>query len=55
MAQKNAGLLAIQILAIGDEKLDKKMVEYKKKLENQVLEKGGKLEKLGVKKYLAQK
>lgn len=36
---KNAGLLAVQMLAIGDKKLQKKMIEYKKKLEKESLQK----------------
>jgi 5-(carboxyamino)imidazole ribonucleotide mutase len=36
---KNAGLLAVQMLAISDKRLLKKMVEYKKRLEKESLEK----------------
>jgi 5-(carboxyamino)imidazole ribonucleotide mutase len=36
---KNAGLLAVQMLAISDKKLMKKMIEYKKKLEKDSLKK----------------
>lgn len=36
---KNAGILAAQILATHDEDLLKKVIDYKKKLENEVLEK----------------
>lgn len=36
---KNAGLLAIQMLAISDKKLMNKMIEYKKKLEKESLKK----------------
>ncbi|HAP35149.1 MAG TPA: 5-(carboxyamino)imidazole ribonucleotide mutase [Bacteroidetes bacterium] len=36
---KNAGLLAVQMLAISDKKLMKKMIEYKKKLEKESLKK----------------
>lgn len=49
---KNAGLLAIQILALSDESLNKKLEDYKKKLETGVMEKNEKLENLGYKKYL---
>jgi 5-(carboxyamino)imidazole ribonucleotide mutase len=48
---KNAGLLAIQILALSDEKLQKKLMRYKNELRKSVLEKAEKLEKLGYKKY----
>lgn len=40
---KNAGLLAVQILAISDKSLEEKMVEYKKKLADGVEEKAKKL------------
>ncbi len=36
---KNAGLLAVQMLAISDKRLMKKMIEYKKKLEKESLKK----------------
>ena len=41
---KNAGLLAVQILATSDKNLEEKLVEYKKKLALGVEEKAGKLE-----------
>ena len=49
---KNAGLLAIQILALADKSLEKKLVAYKKKLGNEIKIKGAKLKKIGYKKYL---
>lgn len=48
---KNAGLLAIQILAVNDKKLEKKLLEYKKNLSNSVIKKTNKLKELGVTKY----
>lgn len=48
---KNAGLLAIQILATSDKLLEKKLIAYKKDLALGVLKKAEKLEKLGWKKY----
>ncbi len=36
---KNAGLLAVQMLAISDKRLMKKMIEYKKNLEKESLKK----------------
>ncbi len=36
---KNAGILAVQILAVWDESLLKKMIEYKKKLEAESIKK----------------
>jgi len=49
---KNAGLLAIQILATDDKKLQKKLLDYKKDLSNSVIKKTNKLKELGVDKYL---
>jgi 5-(carboxyamino)imidazole ribonucleotide mutase len=49
---KNAGLLAVEILATADEVLSKKMVDYKKKMADSVNEKAKKLESGGYKKYL---
>lgn len=49
---KNAALLAIQILAVSDNKLQKKLIDYKKNLEKNVLEKSNKLSKIGYRKYL---
>lgn len=50
---KNAGILAVQILATGDEAILKKVDEYKAGLEREVLGKGEKLVKTGHKKYSA--
>jgi 5-(carboxyamino)imidazole ribonucleotide mutase len=52
---KNAGLLAVQILATADETLTQKLVDYKKKMEEQINAKGKKLEEIGYKKYLENK
>lgn len=52
-AAKNAGLLAIQILALSDKNLDKKLEEYKNKMSKEVKTKGEKLLKIGYKKYLS--
>ncbi len=49
---KNAGLLAIQMLALGDESLQKKLSDYKQKLADGVVAKAQKLENEGFKKYL---
>ena len=49
---KNAGLLAVQILAISDKKLEMKMIEYKMKLSEDIDKKTKKLEKVGWKNYL---
>ena len=54
-AGKNAGLLAIQILALADKNLEEKLVEYKNKLEEDNKVKGEKLSKIGFKKYLENK
>ncbi|MCR4328396.1 MAG: 5-(carboxyamino)imidazole ribonucleotide mutase [Patescibacteria group bacterium] len=52
---KNAGLLAIQMLAISDKKLQKKFLDYKKGLEKSLIAKAQKLEKIGFEKYLREK
>jgi len=49
---KNAGLLAVQILATSDKNLENKMVAYKEKMNVEVKAKGEKLLKVGYKKYL---
>jgi 5-(carboxyamino)imidazole ribonucleotide mutase len=49
---KNAGLLAIQILAIKYPELRAKLKNYRTKLKEMVLEKGKKLSKEGYKEYL---
>ena len=49
---RNAGILAIQMLALSDKNLEKKLVAYKKKLSVEVKAKGEKLSKIGYKKYL---
>lgn len=51
-AAKNAGLLAIQILALSDKKLEKKLIIYKQKLKQTIIAKNKKLLKIGFKKYL---
>jgi phosphoribosylaminoimidazole carboxylase PurE protein len=51
-AARNAGLLAIQILATSDKTLEKKLVDYKQKMADEVKAKGEKLQKIGFKKYL---
>lgn len=40
---KNAGILALQILATSDKNLEKKLIEYKKKLASSVEEKAAKM------------
>lgn len=49
---KNAGLLAVQILAINNKNLAKMLQDYKKKMEEQINTKGKKLKEVGYKKYL---
>lgn len=41
---KNAGILAVQILATSDKALEEKLIKYKKSLENKVEEKAKRLE-----------
>lgn len=52
---KNAGLLAVKILAASDENLSEKLTEYAKNLEGSVLEKSEKLNTEGYEKYLKDK
>jgi 5-(carboxyamino)imidazole ribonucleotide mutase len=49
---KNAGLLAAKILGTFDKKIQDKVQLYSKNLENTILEKSAKLDKIGYKKYL---
>lgn len=49
---KNAGLLAVQILATSDKKLEKKLIDYKRQLSEGVEKKGEKLKKVGWEEYL---
>ncbi|MDI3328761.1 MAG: 5-(carboxyamino)imidazole ribonucleotide mutase [Alicyclobacillaceae bacterium] len=51
----NAGLLAAQILAVGDEALARRLSEYRAKMAAQVEEKDADLQKLGVEGYLARR
>lgn len=51
----NAGLLAVKILAIADDKLAKKLEKYNKGLEDMVLSKNETLQKKGSDKYLSKK
>ena len=51
-AGKNAGLLAIQILALSDKNLEERLTSYKNKISDEIKVKGDKLEKIGYKKYL---
>lgn len=49
---KNAGLLAVQVLATSDPELAKKLDSFRTKQKNSVLDKTEKLKTLGVEKYL---
>ncbi len=49
---KNAGLLTVQILALSDISLLKRLREFKQKMNVEVKSKSKKLEKVGYKKYL---
>ena len=51
----NAGLLAVQILAVSDTVLAEKLIAYKKNLGESVQKKADKLEAVGYKKYLEEK
>ena len=52
---RNAALLAIQILATSDKKLEKKMIEYKKSLAENVEKKAQKLKEVGLERFLEEK
>lgn len=52
---KNAGLLAIQILAISDKILADKLIEYKHQLKTEIETKAHRLEESGVNLYLKEK
>jgi 5-(carboxyamino)imidazole ribonucleotide mutase len=49
---KNAGLLAVQILASQRQELLERVLEYRGNLERSVLEKQAKLEDIGYREYL---
>ena len=51
-AAKNAGILAVQILALADKTLEEKLIAYKKKMSDETEAKGEKLLEVGYKKYL---
>ncbi len=51
---KNAGLLAIQILAAFDPQLSQKLTHYRQQLETGVMEKQSQLEQMGYQAYLKQ-
>lgn len=52
---KNAGILAVQMLAIGNTALERKLINYKKEQAQKVKEKGENLEKIGWQEYLSGK
>lgn len=52
---KNAGLLAVEILATSDDNLAQKLGDARKKMAEQINEKAKKLEEMGYKKYLESK
>jgi 5-(carboxyamino)imidazole ribonucleotide mutase len=49
---RNAGILAVQILAISDKSLQKKLSKFKESLDREVTRKAKKLEKVGFHIYL---
>jgi 5-(carboxyamino)imidazole ribonucleotide mutase len=52
---KNAGILAVQIIATSDMTLRSKVMEYKKKMGASILKKDSELQEKGFKKYLEEK
>lgn len=51
-AGKNGGLLALQILATSDKKLQEQLLTYKENMNVEVKAKGSRLSEIGYKKYL---
>ena len=49
---KNAGILAAEIIGAGDEAVRQKVIDYKKKMEKDVLAKAEKIEERGFKVYM---
>lgn len=49
---KNAGILAAQVIGAGDKEVLQKVLEYKKKMEKEVVAKAEKIEERGFKKYM---
>ena len=49
---RNAGILAIQILATSDKNLEDKLIAFKKKMSDETEKKGERLLEVGYKKYL---
>ena len=49
---RNAALLALQILATSDKKLEKKLIEYKKSLAENIEKKSKKLKEIGLQKFI---
>ena len=49
---RNAGILAASILGISDKKIEKKVLQYKKNLEKEVVIKVQKIRKKGFRNYL---
>ena len=49
---KNAAILAIEILSINNKNLSEKLVNYRKEMKEQILNKDEKLNKIGYQKYL---
>ncbi len=51
----NAALLALEILALNDDKICKRLIEYRKKMAGDVVNKDRKLKEIGASAYLADK
>ena len=49
---KNAAILAIEIIALNNKSLSEKLLQYRKEMKEQILNKDEKLNKLGYQKYL---
>ena len=49
---KNAAILAIEILAINNKSISEQLLQYRKEMKEQILNKDERLNKLGYQKYL---
>ena len=54
-AAKNAGILAVKILALNDENLKQELIKFSQSMKDEVNKKSAKLEEIGYKKYLEEK
>ena len=51
----NAALLALEMIALKDDKIKNKLIDYRRKMGSEVLHKNQRLQEIGVQEYLLQK